>query len=217
MPSTISRRKLLKKLATCYATSVLPIHSSLLQGKTNKILKNIKSYGPLNPVKDKTTGLYLLKLPNGFEYSSFNWSGEQMFDNTLTSGGNYGMAFINSNHKNQSILISNQVINIDFKNNQNIKIINGKTHFYDHSFTDNKLSENKPFNEMGGVTLLTVKKDKLIKSKFIQAGMMSNFSGGPTPWQTWLSAEDIMLRGEKIGTKDHGFIFEVTPKQWTYI
>ncbi len=38
------------------------------------------SYGPLLPVNDLTSGLPLLKLPNGFRYHSFAWAGSTLGD-----------------------------------------------------------------------------------------------------------------------------------------
>jgi len=37
-------------------------------------------YGPLNLVKDATTGLPLLELPEGFRYMTFGWTGDSMDD-----------------------------------------------------------------------------------------------------------------------------------------
>ena len=41
-------------------------------------------YGPLLPVRDQTTGLELLLLPRGFEYTSFGWTNDPMSDGTPT-------------------------------------------------------------------------------------------------------------------------------------
>src|SRR5262245_27217760 len=41
-------------------------------------------YGPLAPAVDQTTGLELLKLPRGFDYMSFGWTGDPMVDGTPT-------------------------------------------------------------------------------------------------------------------------------------
>ena len=37
-------------------------------------------YGPIAPVRDSSTGLPLLALPEGFEYRSYGWSGDTMTD-----------------------------------------------------------------------------------------------------------------------------------------
>ncbi len=48
-------------------------------------------YGPLGPVRDQTTGLPLLRLPRGFEYISFGWTGDPMVDGSPTPGSHDGM------------------------------------------------------------------------------------------------------------------------------
>lgn len=41
-------------------------------------------YGPLSPVADDATGLYLLELPEGFTYTSYGWTGQIMEDGNPT-------------------------------------------------------------------------------------------------------------------------------------
>ena len=42
------------------------------------------SYGPLKPKACKATGLELLALPDGFEYTSYGWTGQIQSDRTPT-------------------------------------------------------------------------------------------------------------------------------------
>ena len=47
-------------------------------------LVHSQGYGPLSPVADDVTGLYLLELPEGFSYKSYGWTGQ-------VSGNQQGM------------------------------------------------------------------------------------------------------------------------------
>jgi Bacterial protein of unknown function (DUF839) len=51
-------------------------------------------YGPLSPVEDQTTGLPLLKLPGGFTYRSYGWTGQPMADGEPTPRLHDGMDVI---------------------------------------------------------------------------------------------------------------------------
>jgi len=49
-------------------------------------------YGPLRAVKDATTGLPLLELPEGFRYLTFGWTGDALDDGRRTPPLHDGMA-----------------------------------------------------------------------------------------------------------------------------
>ena len=53
-------------------------------------------YGPLFPARDQATGLELLRLPRGFEYFSYGWTGDPMSDGIATPGAHDGMAAFHS-------------------------------------------------------------------------------------------------------------------------
>ncbi|RZL94114.1 MAG: DUF839 domain-containing protein [Variovorax sp.] len=51
-------------------------------------------YGPIAPVRDDSTGLPLLALPEGFEYRSYGWSGDTMTDGRPTPDCHDGMGVL---------------------------------------------------------------------------------------------------------------------------
>ena len=52
----------------------------------------LDGYGPLAAVKDETTGLALLELPEGFRYSTYGWTGDPLDNGEFTPGAHDGMA-----------------------------------------------------------------------------------------------------------------------------
>lgn len=64
----------------------------------------------------------------------------------------------------------------------------------------------------GGTTTLVIDEpaQKVEKSFLSLAGTLNNCSGGPTPWGSWISSEEMVLdAGNSSNQKDHGYNFEV--------
>ena len=59
-----------------------------------RVIDGVSPYGPIGPKKDETTGLELLKLPDGFRYWSYSWTGDEMSDGVLCPNLHDGMAVV---------------------------------------------------------------------------------------------------------------------------
>lgn len=144
-------------------------------------------YGPLRPVKDRATGLPLLALPRGFEYTSYGWTGDRMSDGVDTPGMHDGMAAF---HRPDGTIAL---------------VRNHEQDGYSGAFTDPSYDANA----IGGTTNLVFDPDKgeFLESWASLSGTIRNCAGGPTPWGSWLTCEETTDVGAD-GTR-HGYVFEV--------
>jgi secreted PhoX family phosphatase len=155
-------------------------------------------YGELIPAVDQNTGATLLSLPPDFTYRSFGWTGDLMDDGTPTPGSHDGMAVVQvvPGRAGDLILVRNHEITFG------ALIGGGSAPVYD----DTAIGRNAIG---GGTTTLTFRRGQLIGAVGSLAGTAVNCAGGPTPWGSWLTCEEIIFDGAAVGSRAHGFVFEV--------
>lgn len=157
-----------------------------------------RGYGPLKPVADRSTGLPLLKLPEGFEYLSFGWSGEPLADGTPTPGAHDGMGIVRSDGDILTLVRNHEQVRLD-------GAFGPPASHYD------------PACAGGTVTLrFDTARARLLDAWPSLSGTMQNCAGGVTPWGSWLSCEEFVsstahppARGGNRLAREHGFVFEV--------
>jgi len=158
----------------------------------------------LKPVADSVTGLRLLKLPEGFTYRSMSWTGDAMTGGATTPARHDGMAAFQTAGDGVMLVRNHEEIVAPRIGGQDVPI-------YD-DFVLPPGTEGAPDGFPGfggGVTGVSYASGQEPATIPLLAGTAVNCAGGPTPWGSWLTCEEIVLRASRIGAKDHGFVFEV--------
>ncbi|MCY3810226.1 MAG: DUF839 domain-containing protein [Gammaproteobacteria bacterium] len=160
--------------------------------------------GAIAPVVDGTTGLPLLRLPAGFSYRSFSWTGDAMTGGGATPARHDGMAAFAAPGGGVT-LVRNHELSIG-------------TRFGGTATSPYDVFELPPGTEgapdgfpgfAGGVTAVSYAPGRPPETVALLSGTAVNCAGGPTAWGSWLTCEEIVLRASRVGAKDHGYVFEV--------
>ncbi|ARH90647.1 alkaline phosphatase PhoX [Streptomyces sp. MOE7] len=152
-------------------------------------------YGPLLPDPDG-----ILALPAGFSYRIITRSGVTTLDSGETTPSNHDGTGTFAGPRGTTLLV----------NNHELK---GPRADWPHPvpLTDGLVYDPAA---SGGCTVVEVAQDGTpVGERVGIAGTSTNCAGGTTPWGTWLTCEETEDKAGQHGmTKDHGYVFEVDPR-----
>ena len=165
--------------------------------------QSILGYG--NLVKDNEG---IMDLPKGFSYKVIGKAGEKMNDGFFLPDKPDGMAAF-GNISDEVVVIRNHEINpLAFGSTGPFGFNNRKMNQVPDDLIYDK---GRVMPCLGGTTtfVYNTKTQKIVNQFLSLVGTLRNCSGGPTPWNTWITCEEIVLGTKGPCKKEHGWCFEV--------
>ncbi|MEV0635614.1 alkaline phosphatase PhoX [Streptomyces sp. NPDC050619] len=151
-------------------------------------------YGPL-----LTDPKGILALPAGFSYRVITYSGKTKLESGEITPSNHDGTAAFAGPRGTTLLVNNHELKGPRANwTYPVPLTEGLV--YDPAAS-------------GGCTVVEVRPDGQVAEWVGIAGTSTNCAGGSTPWGTWLTCEENSDRAGTNGmTKDHGYVFEVDPR-----
>lgn len=151
----------------------------------------------------------IMDLPEKFSYKIVSRMGDLMDDGFYVPGAADGMATF-AGPAGKTIVIRNHEVNPDA--DPGMGPFGAENMLLDRMNSDllyDAGTEGSP--ALGGTTTFVydTATQQLVSQYLSLAGTLRNCAGGPTPWNTWITCEEITTLAGDGFAKDHGYVFQV--------